>query len=66
MKEDLSGWPRTIETACGSTAGIDPDAGYPAYRCYTCFAVYGSVGMSDWCHEAMREAQVFELLKKSN
>lgn len=66
IDEDLGNYPSIIETACGSIAGIDPDGGWPFYRCYTCLAVYGSVGMSDYCHEAMREARVFELLKKSN
>lgn len=66
IDNEFRDYPRTIQTACGSTAYIDLDASYPAYRCTTCLAVYGSVGMSDWCHEAMREARVFELLKKSN
>lgn len=65
IDEDLRGWPRTVTTACGSTAFLDANASYPAYRCYTCLTVYGSVGMPDYCREAMREEQVFKMLKKS-
>lgn len=65
IDEDLRGWSRTVTTACGSVAFLDTDASYPAYRCYTCLAVYGSVGMPDYCREAMREVQACNILKKS-
>jgi len=66
IDEDLRGWPRTVTTVCGSSAFLDLNASYPAYRCYTCLAVYGSVGMPNHCHEALLEEQVFDMLKESN
>ena len=66
MMDDLQNCPRSIKTACGSTAGLDPEASYPAYRCYTCLTVYGSVGMPDYCRDVMREQQVFEVLRSSD
>jgi hypothetical protein len=65
IEDDFRGMPQTMTTACGSTAFLDLNASYPAYRCYTCLTVYGSVGMPDFCREAMLEQQVFKMLKES-
>lgn len=60
---DLAG---SVTTACGQTAVLDRNASYPAYRCLTCLAVYGSVGMSESCYDAMREQRAFKILRKQD
>ena len=66
MEDIFKGYPRTIKTACGFTALFDYDASYPAYRCTQCLTVYGSVGIPDHCHEAMKEQRAFEVLRDAD
>lgn len=42
--------PKPIELLCGSIASFDFDSGI-SYRCNTCFAVVGSVGMPRNCKD---------------
>jgi hypothetical protein len=42
-----------VKSPCGETANIEPDAGYPCYRCEGCGAVIGSVAMPDACRTLM-------------
>ena len=66
MNEDFKGLPRSVQTACGWTAFLDYDASYPAYRCENCLTIYGSVGMPDFCHEAVKEQRAFEVLRNAD
>jgi hypothetical protein len=40
---------------CGAIASIDHEACYPAYRCETCNAIEGSVGMPARCQALTKE-----------
>jgi len=57
-----AGVPDTIEVLCGSTAYFDEDSGI-SYRCETCFAVIGSIGMPRECAELYRMEEVVQKLK---
>lgn len=41
--------PLHITLACQSQATVDDSGGYPAYRCDTCNAIEGSIGMPREC-----------------
>lgn len=54
--------PKPIELLCGATAEFDVDSGI-SYRCTTCFAVVGSVGMPKDCKELYDMEDVVKKLK---
>jgi len=51
-----------IELLCGSTASFDHSSGI-SYRCNTCFAVVGSIGMPRECKELYDMQDVVDKLK---
>ena len=53
---------KPVELPCGSTAYFDHDSGI-SYRCDTCFAVVGSIGMPRSCKELMDMDRVINKLK---
>ena len=59
--------PQTITIACGSTADFDDGAGY-GYRCNSCGAVIGSVGMPRVCYDLEKAEQekkeIWKILNK--
>jgi len=54
--------PKPIKLLCGSTAEFDVDSGI-SYRCTTCFAVVGSIGMPRDCKELYDMEDVVDKLK---
>jgi hypothetical protein len=60
--DDPQPWPEDIELECGSIASFDMDSGI-SYRCTTCFAVVGSIGMPDRCRELEDMVVVIEKLR---
>lgn len=50
-----------IRLPCGQVAEFDHNSGI-SYRCTTCWAVYGSVGMPRSCRELMEQEQVMDKL----
>jgi hypothetical protein len=46
---------------CGGTAYFDESSGI-SYRCETCMAVVGSMGMPDHCKQEAEKWRVMELL----
>ena len=51
-----------IELLCGATASFDHSSGI-SYRCTTCFAVVGSIGMPRQCKTLYDMEEVVEKLK---
>ena len=51
--------PKLIYLPCGSSARWDSESDM-GYRCTSCFAIVGSIGQSDRCHE---EANKWKTLK---
>ncbi len=47
---------------CGGTAYFDPDCAHTSYRCMTCGAIAGSVGMPKSCKDAMEHYEIIERL----
>jgi hypothetical protein len=54
--------PKPIELLCGSVAEFDIDSGI-SYRCRSCFAVIGSVGMPKRCKELYEMEKIVSKLK---
>jgi len=52
----------SVELLCGNLAYFDEDSGI-AYRCETCGAVVGSVGMPRLCKELYEKEKVWNILK---
>jgi hypothetical protein len=52
-----------INLLCGNTARFDYESGI-SYRCETCFAVVGSIGMPRVCQELYEKEKVWETLSK--
>lgn len=52
-----------IELECGATASFDVESGI-SYRCNTCFAVVGSIGMPRECKELDDMIRVMQKLKR--
>lgn len=61
-RREPAGWPPDINLECGSVASFDPDSGI-SYRCNTCFAVVGSIGMPRQCKELYDMIDVVDKLK---
>lgn len=53
--------PKPIELLCGATAEFDVESGI-SYRCTTCFAVVGSIGMPRDCKELYDMEKVVDKL----
>jgi len=53
-----------VALPCGSVAYFDHESGI-SYRCSTCFAVVGSVGMPRACKDEFDMDKVFDKLKGS-
>ena len=51
-----------VETACGTTASFDDGSGY-GYRCDSCGAVIGSIGMPRRCKDLYDMDEVINKLK---
>ena len=51
-----------VETLCGNTAYFDYESGI-SYRCDTCLAVLGSIGMPRECKELYDMEEVVSKLK---
>jgi hypothetical protein len=60
--DDPQPWPEDIELECGSIASFDAESGI-SYRCTTCFAVVGSIGMPRECKELEDMVAVVQKLK---
>jgi hypothetical protein len=60
----MSEWDRTapVTLLCGSTAYFDEGSGI-SYRCETCMAVVGSMGMPRSCQTLYDQADVINILK---
>lgn len=60
MREDTvappAGVPAIIDAPCGEKARWDYDSGC-GYRCMSCFAVLGSVGMPRQCSELNQQVR---------
>lgn len=56
---------RHITTDCGQHAEWDDGSGM-GYRCHTCMAIVGSIGMPKHCHEIMKTNQAFNRLGAEN
>lgn len=54
--------PKPIVLLCGSLAEFDVDSGI-SYRCTTCYAVVGSVGMPRECKELYEMEKVADKLR---
>ena len=51
------GWPeKPFDLPCGGTAYFDHESGC-SYRCETCFAVVGSIGMPRECAKLYKEEE---------
>jgi hypothetical protein len=55
-------WPQDMDLECGSVASFDHESGI-SYRCNTCFAVVGSIGMPKECKELYDMIDVVDKLK---
>jgi len=57
--------PESISIPCGGETHFDEDSGY-SYRCWSCMAIVGSVGMPSRCKQLMDEnvTSEEELFKK--
>ena len=60
--DDPQPWPEDIELECGSIASFDTGSGI-SYRCNTCYAVVGSIGMPAGCRELEDIAVVVQKLR---
>lgn len=60
--DNLQSIPERIELECGSTASFDHGSGI-SYRCETCFATVGSIGMPRECKELYDMIDVVDKLK---
>jgi hypothetical protein len=50
-----------VHLPCGGVAYFDPDSGI-SYRCETCFAVVGSIGMPRSCKEEFDKEKMIAIL----
>jgi len=51
-----------ITAPCGNTAEFDEGSGY-AYRCMSCGAVVGSIGMPEECADIVKRNEMWKILK---
>lgn len=54
--------PAYADCPSGQLAELDLSGGYPTYRCQTCNAILGSVGMRDECYQITQEAKLMQTL----
>ena len=52
---------KPIPMPCGGTAYFDESSGI-SYRCDTCNAVIGSIGMPQSCREEYRKTEILDIL----
>ena len=52
---------KPIYMPCGGTAYFDHSSGI-SYRCDTCFAVLGSIGMPQECREIYRKMELLDVI----
>lgn len=55
-------YPHDIDLECGAVASFDVESGI-SYRCNTCFAVVGSIGMPRSCKDLYDMINVVDKLK---
>jgi hypothetical protein len=61
IKEIEYGLGKPVHLPCGGVAYFDPDSGI-SYRCETCFAVVGSIGMPRSCKEEFDKEKMIAIL----
>ena len=53
-----------IDLPCGGQAVFEEESTIGAFRCTTCFAVAGSIGMPQYCKDEFDKVKVWEKLKE--
>jgi hypothetical protein len=61
IKEIEYGLGKPVHLPCGGVAYFDQDSGI-SYRCETCFAVVGSIGMPRSCKEEFDKEKMIAIL----
>ncbi len=61
IKEIEHGLGKPVHLPCGGVAYFDQDSGI-SYRCETCFAVVGSIGMPRLCKEEFDKEKMIAIL----
>lgn len=51
-----------VNLPCGGVAEFDDESTCYSYRCTSCFAVVGSIGMPQSCRDELDKVKVMEIL----